>query len=331
MRGWLTLLLLVLGTTGTFAQQTAAPKKAKSWSLPRTADGRPDFQGFWTTQTFTPLQRPDRYANQPFLTDEEAARLIDLLKQPNVDPLRASAFNATDDSGVEQNDPTHYDNAVWLATSQPKTLTSRRTSLITDPANGKLPPMTAEGQRRAAARRANAGFDSYENRPLQERCVVWIHEGPPMVPPAYNDLIQILQIPGYVTMTREVATNLPRVIPTTGQPAPPSAIRQYGGISRGRWEGDTLVVETTNFNDRVAFMGASANMRVVERFTRVAEDRIDYTFTVTDPDTWAAPWSAELPMIRAEGPLHEYTCHENNYGLANILRGARAADQKSAK
>lgn len=303
-----------------------------AWKVPRTPDGRPDFQGYWTTQTFTPLQRPARFAGREFLTDDEVARLTRVLSQANVDPLVAGVFGAADeelDKSVEQNDPTHYDNAIWLQTARPKTITSRRTSLIVDPPDGRLPALTAEGQKRAAARRANAGFDSYENRPLQERCIVWIHEGPPMVPPAYNDLIQVLQTPNQVTFVREVATNLPRVISTDNRPHLPASIRQWGGDSRGHWEGDTLVVDTTNFNDKVAFMGASARMHVVERFTRTSADLIRYTFTVSDPDTWTAPWTAELPMERTDGPRHEYTCHEANYGLANILRGARAAEAKA--
>jgi hypothetical protein len=314
------------------AVQTQSPAKARA--IPRTADGRPDLQGYWTTQTFTPLQRPERYANQPFLTDEEAAKLTALLSQPNVDPLRGGIFAAADqdrESTVEQRDPTHYDNAQWLATSRPKTLTTRRTSLITNPENGRLPPLNEEGQKRAAARRAAANFDSYVGRPLQERCILWTHEGPPMMPPPYNDVTQILQSPGLVTIVREVATNLPRLIPTDGRPPAPPSIRQWAGISRGRWDRDTLVVETTNFSEKTAFQGASESLRVVERFTRVSADRIDYTFTVSDPATWTAPWTVELPMIRAEGPLHEYACHEGNYGLVNILNGARAADHKRAK
>jgi len=306
-------------------------QQERRWVVARTADGHPDFQGYWTTQTFTPLQRPPRFAGREFLTDAEMAEFQRLLSRPEVDPLVTGVLAADDstrEKSVEQNDPTHYDNAMWLQTSRPKTLTTRRTSLIVDPPDGRLPPLTQAGQQRAAARRANYGFDSHENRPYQERCVVWTHEGPPMMPPPYNDLLQILQSPGYVTILREVSTNLPRLIPTTGRSAPSAGLRQWAGVSQGRWEGDTLVVETTNFNEKVAFMGGSTDMRVVERFTRTDADTIMYRFTVTDPATWTAPWTVELPMVRAEGPLHEYTCHEANYGLENILRGARVADAK---
>ncbi len=302
------------------------------WTPPRTPDGHPDLQGIWTTQTFTPLERPARYAGQEFLTEEEATELTKLLTQPGVDPLALGIFAATDEqrrARTLQNDPTHYDNALWLATPQVKALSSRRTSLIFDPTDGKLPPLTPEARQRAAARRAAGGFDSYENRPLQERCIIWTHEGPPMMPPPYDDVLQILQAPGYVVVYRELAT-APRVIPTDGRPHLSEKIRQWTGDSSGRWEGDTLLVDTTNFNDKTAFQGSSAALHVVERFKRVSADRVLYQFTVDDPQTWTTPWSAEIPMVQAAGPLYEYACHEGNYGLANTLNGARFTDKESA-
>ena len=310
--------------------QTAAVGR---WTMPRTPDGHPDLQGTWTTQTYTPLQRPERFAGREFLTEQEMVELTKLVTQDGVDPLAAGVLAAGDDERsqrIQQADPTHYNNAVWLATPQPKALSSRRTSLIGDPPDGRLPPLTPEGQKRAAARRAAIGFDSYGNRPLQERCVVWAHEGPPMMPPPYNDVFRILQTPGYVVVHRELTTNLPRIIPTDGRPQLSGRIRQWAGDSRGRWEGDTLVVETANFNDKAAIQGSSAALRVVERFTRVSADRILYHFTVDDPTTWSRPWSAELPMMKTEGRQYEYACHEGNYGMVNTLRGARVADKRAA-
>src|SRR5712692_2391140 len=152
-----------------------------------------------------------------------------------------------------------------------------------------------------------------------------------MLPPPYNDVYQIFQTPGYVVVLRELATNQPRVIPTDGRPHVSEKIRQWGGDSRGRWEGDTLVVDVTNFNDKVAFQGSSDALHVVERFTRVSADKILYQFTVEDPTTWTKPWSAELPMVHAEGRLYEYACHEGNYGMVNTLKGARAGDKKAAE
>jgi hypothetical protein len=329
-------ILIVVGvilTTVPLSPRAQTPV-ADAWKAPRTLDGHPDFQGIWTTQTFTPLQRPARYAGREFLTDEEAVELTKLLTQGGVDPLAGDIFGAGDEDRVKrvrQVDPTHYNNADWLTTSQPKALSSRRTSLIVDPPDGRIPPLTEEGKQRAAARRAMAGFDSYENRPLQERCVVWTHEGPPMLPPPYNDVLQIVQASGYVAILRELATNLPRIIPTDARPHISENVRQWAGDSSGRWEGDTLVVETTNFNDKTAFQGSSARLHVVERFTRVSSDRIHYKFTVDDPATWTTPWSAEIPMMRTDGHPYEYACHEGNYGMVNTLRGARVADKKAAE
>ena len=213
--------------------QSAKPAAGK-WTATRTPDGHPDLQGIWTTHTFTPLARPARYADQEFLTDKEVAELTALLTQDEVDPLTAGIFGASDEERrkrVVQNDPTHYDNALWLATPDVKPLSSNRTSLIYDPPNGQIPPLTPEARERAAARRAVAGFDSYENRPLQERCIIWTHEGPPMLPPPYNDVLQIIQTPGYVLVIRELAS-APRLIPTDGRPHMSENIRQLAGDAR---------------------------------------------------------------------------------------------------
>ena len=177
----------------------------REWVVPRMPDGHPDLQGIWTTHTFTPLVRPARYADQEFLTEQEAAELAALLSQDEVDPLAAGIFGASDEERrkrVVQNDPTHYDNALWLATPDLKPLSSNRTSLIYDPPDGKIPPVTPDARERAAARRAAISFDSHENRPLQERCIMWTHEGPPMLPPPYNDVLQIIQTPDHVLVVQ---------------------------------------------------------------------------------------------------------------------------------
>jgi hypothetical protein len=320
-------MILVALASVPSAQAPAPP----GWKAPRTADGHPDLQGTWTTQTFTPLQRPKRYAGREFLTEAEADELIKLLAKDGVDPLATNIFGATDEERlkrIDQNDETHYNNAEWLATARPKTLSSRRTSLIFDPPDGLIPPQTPDGQKRAAARRALAGFDSYETRPAQERCIVWTHEGPPMMPPPYNDILQIMQMPGYVLIYRELAT-APRIIPMDNRPHLADQIRTWAGHSVGRWEGDTLVVDTTNFNEKAAIQGSGPGLHVIERFTRVSADRITYQVTLEDPGTWTRPWSAEIPMMATEGRLYEYACHEGNYGLKNILSGARFADREA--
>jgi len=307
--------------------------RAQSWTPPRTPDGHPDLQGIWTTQTFTPLERPARYAGREFLTDEEASDLTKLLTRDGVDPLANGIFALSDEERrkrVSQVDPTHYNNAFWLTTEQPKALSSRRTSLIIDPQDGRIPALTPEGQARAAARRRAESFDSYEVRPLQARCIVWTHEGPPMMPPPYNDILQIIQTKDNVVVYRELATS-PRIIPTSARPHIPGDLRQWNGDSRGRWEGNTLVVDTANFNDRNTFQGATSALHVIERFTRVSADRVLYQFTVEDPATWTRPWTVEIPMMQTKGPLFEYACHEGNYGMANTMRGARVADQEAAE
>jgi len=320
-----------------------ATNNTPSKTVPRTPDGRPDLQGFWTTQTFTPLQRPDYLGPKEFFTEEEVVALQQQFNADGVDPLARDAINIEDpDRRTSRLDQTkrepsyvHYDNAIWLRTPVPKGLTSRRTSLITDPKDGKLPPLTAEAQRRAAAAAAAAAqpsaFDGYETRPLPERCIAWAHEGPPILPPAYNDIHHILQTPDYVVIHPEVATHLPRIIPIDGRPHLSDSLRQFAGDSRGHWEGDTLVVDTKNYNERRRWQGSSGALHVVERFRRVDADRIHYEFTVDDPTTWTRPWSAEVPMVKTEGQRYEYACHEGNHDIRHILEIHRNMEQQAAE
>ena len=315
-----------------FAQNDAD----REWLVPRTPEGVPDLQGIWTSQTYTPLQRPEIFEGREFLTDEEMASLTSILTAEDVDPLRgARAFSQAlnedaevRESATVQTDPTHYDNSMWLRTKNPKALSSRRTSLIVDPPNGRIPPLIPDAQRRAEVRRAARGTDSYQERPHQERCLMWTHEGPPMLPPPYNDLYQIFQTPGVVVIFPEMANNPPRIVATDGRPPISDKIRQWPGASRGHWDGDTLVIETTNFSDKTSFQGASSTLHIVERFTRTAEDQVLYEFTAEDPATWERSWSVEMPMWADDGPLYEYHCHEGNYGIVNTLRGARRLDKQ---
>jgi hypothetical protein len=315
---------------------------ARRETVPRTPDGRPDLTGYWTTQTFTPLERPAHLAGKEFFTPEEAAALQQQLTVEGADPSARDALTIEDaEARTRRLDQTkreatyiHYDNALWLRTPVPKGLSSRRTSLITDPPDGRIPPLTAEAERRAAAaaeaRRQRGAFDGYETRPLSERCIVWTHEGPPILPPAYNDIHQIFQTPDYVVVFTELSNNPPRIIPLDGRPHISDNIRQFPGDSRGRWEGDTLVVETKNFTDKRRWQGSSGALHVVERFTRVDADTIHYEFTVDDPTTWTRPWSAEIPMVKTEGRLFEYACHEGNHDIRHILEIYRNLEQQAA-
>ena len=314
--------------------------EADDWTVPRTPDGRPDMQGYWTTQTFTPLERPERLADQEFFSDEEWAVLQEQLTAEGVDPLRRDAIEIADDGDRERalyqdnRDASyvHYDNEIWLRTPTPKGLSTRRTSLVTYPRNGRLPAMTPAGAARVARERAMRSiFDSHETRSFMERCIIWAHEGPPMLPPAYNDIHQIFQTPDHFVVFTEISTGFPRMIPLDGRPPLPDTIRQLHGDSRARWEGDTLVVESQNFVARRNLRGSNQFRHVVERFTRISENEIRYEFTVNDPTTWTSPWSAEVPMIKTEGPMFEYGCHEGNHGIVNILEIARNLERQAAE
>ncbi len=314
------LVLLLLATIPAAGQGPSA----KSYTPPRTPDGQPDLQGFWTNTTYTPLERPKGVTGELY-TKEEA---IEIAK-------RAAEVEA------EQTKPgtipdVHYDFTQFgLDRSQGPLAFTQRTSLIVDPPDGKIPPMTAEGQKRvaerAAARKRMGGpADAAQNQPLGARCVVMDLAGPPMFSGAYNNNYQIVQTPGYVMILVEMIHDV-RIIPLDGRPHLPPSLRLWMGSSRGRWEGDTLVVETANFNGRNPFRGSSEHMRVIERFTRVNEDTVMYKFTVDDPATWTRPWSAEQPMKKTTGPLFEHACHEGNYGLYNILAGARVEEKRAAE
>ena len=343
----LCVICLCLGVP--LGQAVAQSPDDAGWTMPRTPDGQPDLQGKWTMQTFTPLERPERFGDRAFLSEEEAAALQQQFAAEGVDPLRRDAFSIEDPEERTQalqqdnRDPSyvHYDNAMWLRTSRPKGLTSRRTSLIVDPPNGRIPPLTPEAQAREERRlvtrehlrrsRPNPVFDSYETRSLAERCIVWRHEGAPMTPPSYNDILKIMQTPDYFVVFPELSTNPPRIIPIDGRPHVDERIRQWAGNSTGRWEGDTFVVETRNFTHKTHFQGASAEMQVVERFRRVGPDRIHYEWTVDDPAAFTSTWSAVIPMVKTEEMMFEYACHEGNYDIVNILTMSRNVERQEAE
>jgi hypothetical protein len=219
-------------------------------------------------------------------------------------------------------------NEFWYERGNRLT-TDKRTSLIVEPADGRI-PFTEAASRRNAERtqRSNSGFgDSHEDRPLADRCLIGFNSGPPMTPGAYNNNLQIVQAPGYVVIINEMVHNA-RIIPTDGRPH--TKFRQWTGDSRGRWEGDTLVVETINFRRETSLQGSTADTHVVERFTRLGAEAIKYEFTVSDPTSYIRPWSAMVPLKRMQEPLFEYACHEGNYALPNILAGARAQEKKDS-
>ena len=321
------IVVILLAPAPAAAQaQKAAPKAAastKPWTAPRTPDGQPDLQGYWTNNSYTPLERPNG-VTKDFYTPAE-------LEEANKKAAEREEEQTVPGTVAD----VHYDFTQFgLDRGQTRLTGNLRTSVIVEPANGKLPPVTSEGQKRAADRAAErkkqgAQYDQVQNIPLGSRCV-YSNAGPPMLPPGYNPAYEILQSKDTVTILIEMLHEA-RVIPLDGRPHAPEGYRSWLGDSRGHWEGETLVVETTNFNDKAAFRGASENMKVIERFTRVSDDAIRYEFTVHDPSTWEIPWKGEMPFVKINGPVFEHACHEGNYGVANTLKAVRMEEKKAAE
>ena len=294
-----------------------APISAMGQNAPRMPGNKPDLQGIWSNATITPLERPQDLAGKTSFTPEEAAAYEKQVRTRN-DGDRRDA-NPDADLAVGYND-------FWWDRGT-KVVSTLRTSLIVDPPDGRLPPLTPEAEKRAAARaeaRRLHPADGPEDLSLADRCIA--RPGPPMLPAGYNNNHQIVQTPDYVMILSEMMHDA-RIIPLDGRPHLPGTVRQLFGDSRGRWEGDTLVVETTNFTSRTNFRGAGPNMRLTERFTRIDQDTLLYQFTIDDPESFERPWSGEIPMKRVPGPIIEYACHEGNYSLVNTLGAARAAEK----
>ncbi len=299
----------------------AEPTAAKSWIAPRTPDGHPDLQGVWTNSTLTPLERPAQFAGKAVLSEQEAADYVkQVLQQVNSDRR----------DGGTQVDVNRSYNEFWRDRGN-NLVADRRTSLIVDPPDGRVPPLTPEAQKRVDEARAwmrDHATDGPEGRSLAERCISWTTAGPPMLPGPYNNDLQILQAPGYVVILNEMIHDA-RMIPLDGRPHVAPGIRELMGDSRGHWQGDTLVVDTTNFSGEVSFRGSDANLRLTERFTRVSPDVIQYEFTIDDPTAFTKSWTARIPLNKTHGPVYEYACHEGNYAMTDILAGARSAEKKA--
>jgi hypothetical protein len=345
------------------ATSKPAQRVTAGWKVARTPDGQPDLQGTWNVATLTPMERPAGAKEN--MTPEEAAAYeqseaarIEKLQAPS-SPER-SAPPVGGDKSVPRTFTDILDRAgggavggynyFWIDRgSNVITMNGqRRTSLVIDPPDGRVPPLTPEAQKRNAAggalaaltrsdaaenasTQASGAYDNPENRPLAERCLLGFSStsGPPTLPNYfYNNLKQIVQTKDYVMILVEMVHDV-RIIPLNRPHAPPS-VRKWLGDSVGRWEGDTLVVETTNFTDKTRFRGASENLKVTERFTRLDDDTIVYRFTVEDPATWTRPWTGEYPWVRSDELIYEYACHEANYALSGILKGARLQERETA-
>ena len=301
------------------AARRAALAKPSTYTTPRTPWGDPDIQGTWSNGTITPLERPRGAGEKELLSKEE----------------EEEANQQSDNRAAADQRPTDRAADVELAYDQfwwDRGKSIGRTSLIVDPADGRLPPLTAQGQKlqdeRAAARQTRGAFDSYIDRPLQERCIMY--HGVPPLPTGYNNNYEITQAPGVVAILHEEIHEV-RIIPLDGRPHASPSIRQWLGDSRGRWDGDTLIVETTNFRPDSGFRFPvdAATLKVIERFRRVAKDAIDYQFTVENPSLYSRPFTAVLPMRPADGLIYEYACHEGNHAIVHVLQGHRYEEKQA--
>ena len=328
------MLRRILGMTGLAAAMAVAGSAsavvfAQSRSVaavPRTADGKPDLQGVWDFRTITPLQRPTELAGKAVLNDQEAAEW-EQANQRNQDNREKT------ERGPINGKPTNADverayNDFWWDFGK-KIVGTKRSSLIVDPPDGRVPELTPEAKKRADQRREmrERTATGPEDRGVGERCILGFNSGPPMLPSAYNNNVQIFQNKDTVVLLNEMVHNA-RVVPLDGRAHVANGVRQWVGDSRGHWEGDTLVLETTNFLGETAFQNSSATLKLTEKFTRVDKDTLLYEFTVNDPTTWTKPWTVQVPMVKSDESLYEYACHEGNYGMTNLLSAARAVDRE---
>ena len=305
-----------------FVVLVAWPALTMAQDVPQTAWGAPDLQGVWDFRTITPLERPENLGDKAFLTQEEAAQR----EQSAVD--RATRLWDREARRTEAGGNVGGYNNFWMDPGT-NVIGTRRTSLIIDPPHGRLPEVTETGRARAAANRGSFSSDlpaSYTDLSNSDRCLMGFNAGPPITPAAYNQNVQLFQTPDHLVMLTEMVHTV-RVIPLDGTPPLVEGLRQLSGDSRGHWEGKTLVVETANFEARRDWRGSTEGMRLVERFTRVDADTLEYEFTVTDPETWDVPWTVNLPMRRNELQMFEYACHEGNYSMEAMLGGARADER----
>ena len=313
----------------------SAPVAGQAPTTPRTPEGHPDLQGVWDYRTITTMQRAERFGDNEFLTEEEAAALeaekltADLATPEDRQPS-GGAFptgGRTVGAGVDEQSVASvwFDDGIRFGGAG--VIPSRRTSLIIDPPNGRIPskPRDTGGQRGRGRRR----LDGHEDLSLSTRCMQSLTAGPPMRPGPYNNNVQIFQAPGYVVFLHEMMHDA-RVVPLDGRPPLPDTIRQWMGDSRGYWDGDTLVVETTNYNEKGSQFGSNVVLRVVEQYTLADAETLNFQFTVTDPTVFEQPWTAAFPLRKSDGQLYEYACHEGNYALPNTLAGARADEARAA-
>ncbi|HTS50416.1 MAG TPA: hypothetical protein VMH05_20865 [Bryobacteraceae bacterium] len=320
---------LLPAQTPNAAAKPAPPAKSKT--VPRAADGHPDLQGIWTNATVTPMERPAQFANKLNITDAEAAafekdQAQDLQSEDGQSD--GKIIRAAGSAGTGGYNVLFVDRGTQMI----RVDGVKRSSLIIDPPDGRVPPITEEARKRNASMMRNFNnYDDVKYRPLSERCIIGFGStaGPPMMPVLYNNTYQIIQNKNTVMILVEMVHDV-RVIRLNGT-HPPSTVRELLGDSIGHWEGDTLVVDTTNFTDQTRFRGASENLHVIERFERISPDQILYRATIDDPSTFTKQWTMEFPFRATPGPVYEYACHEGNYAMTDIMGGARKMEAKQKK
>lgn len=331
-----TIATVAVAGAGLVMPSVAQSQNAAAGGAPRTAWGQPDLQGVWDFRTITPMERPEALADQEFLSAEDVADLeqgiADRDARLAARPAQRTVPTNSVDRGVD-GAPGSY-NQFWMDRGT-RVIGTRRTSLVVDPPNGRIPPMTPAGEQRRAAEREyvrDHPADSWVDRSIYERCILGFNSGPPIEPRAYNNHMQVFQTRDHVVIFNEMVHDA-RIIPLALRDPLPDHLRQWMGDSRGRWEGDTLVIETSNLDRLNSFtwrQGATQDMQLVERFTRVDDGTLLYEFTVEDPATWTRPWSVEVPMARSLDQVWEFACHEGNYGMDGILAGHRADERAAA-
>lgn len=333
------LLAVTIGmgsvTAQTIGGQSSAPAArkrapaAKPSTTLRTPWGAPDLQGTWDFRTVTPMERPPEFAGKATLTEKEAVEFARrTVEQRNADTRHDTTRRRTVNGTAETEDLALAYNDFWWDRGT-KVVGTRRTSLIVDPPDGRIPPLTPEAQKRLTAEDVlrERPAEGPEGRSIAERCIMGFNAGPPIAPGGYNQNVQIIQHPDYVVLLNEMIHNA-RIIPLDGRPR--VNVPQWVGESRAHWEADTLVIDTKSFRQNTSLRGSSPNMHLVERIRRLDADNLLYAFTVDDSTTWTKPWTAEVPMVKAEGLIYEYACHEGNYAMFGILAGARAVEKKAA-
>jgi hypothetical protein len=319
------LTIAALCSVAVTAQTAKSSGPTAKAATPRLADGHPDLQGIWAFATVTPLQRPKEFAGRDVLTDEEKSRLED---------------QAVKDQFVDRppppGNPGAY-NRFWIDAGT-RVVGSGRTSLIVDPPDGRLPALTDQGRAREKAMEDRVKVAAGpEDLTTWDRCILGFNAGPPMIGGGYNAYVQLFQTKDLVVLHNEMVHDA-RIIPVDGRASLPSELRQWRGTSRGRWEGDTFVIETRNFRRegtgtlslRGLGLSVDENLQLTERFRLIDKETLEYRYTVNDPTVWSKPWTVSMTMWRSDQPIHEYACHEGNYGMRGILAGARVEEKKPA-